>query len=111
MTKFYIEHDDSQFVIDAENVGLAIAMFWTIELEPLRDFNEQQLDWVRWASLRIEAEYFIHHGQRDLGYYVHTNCAVPYLNSRQIELVVRFFLDQFEPDFVQHFMKVRSDNG
>jgi hypothetical protein len=109
MNKFYIEHDDSQFVIDAENVGLAIGMFWTIELEPIRDFTEQQLAWVRWSQLRIEPEHYVHHGQRERGCYVHTSIAIPYLTNWQIELVVKCFYDQYEINFVRDFLKVRND--
>ncbi len=104
--KCYIElENDRQYIVDAPGVDVAIAFLWFARLEPLVDWSDTQLGWVRWSLFDVHPEYFIHDGRRDAGGYVHSRCAVPYLDSDLCRLVVRALADQFDIDFVKNFCK------
>lgn len=105
-SKFYIEtNDGGQFIIQADDAGQAIAMFWCHELDPLKSFTAEQLDWICWSKVRVEPEYYIHQGRRGEGCYVHSRCALNWLTGWQIRLAVDCLVDQYGLEVVQDFVE------
>jgi hypothetical protein len=103
MSKFYIETDSRQFIIQADDVGQAIAMLWCRELRGLRDFTDAQLEFVHWSQLAIEPEHYVHFGQRENGAYVHSRCAVNWLTGWQVTLAVDCIFENYGIEVLQDF--------
>jgi len=111
-TKIYIELEDSQFIIQADDVGQAIAMLWCRELNGLRNFSDEQLEYVHWSQLAIEPEHYIHCGRRADGRYVHSSCALRWLTGWQMRLAVWCLHDLYGEELVRDFCENGDcDNG